>query len=121
VIPIHIGKSDFHFTCSSDDQHLDLALWLQHDMAATGGSGMAEELFEDINAFKSGGTDRVESWGDLVRVTIDREGAVLLAMPSKLEQPCRISLEELVDSILYWFDCVNPELAARLRKIRSKC
>jgi len=62
----------------------------------------------------------VEVWGDLLRVRIGKEGVVIQTMlTSGAGEPCEVSLDELVDAVLCWFDVVNPELAANLRKIQS--
>lgn len=120
MIKLNIQRSDRGYVCSTDDQYSDLCLWLQYDLGPNGGGGVAEELFEDIGAFRAGTKEQVEVWGDLLRVRIGKGGAVIQTMTAfGAGEPCEVSLDELVDAVLRWFDVVNPELAADLRKIQS--
>jgi hypothetical protein len=120
MISLNIQRSDRGYVCSTDDQYSDLGLWLQYDLGPSGGGGVPEELFEDIGAFRAGRKEQVEVWGNLLRVRIGKEGVVIQTMlTSGAGEPCELSLDELVDAVLRWFDVVNPELAANLRKIQS--
>ena len=120
MIPLNISRSDLGYECSTDDRHSELALWLQYDLGPTGGGGVPEELFEDIGAFLAGRREQVETWGNLLRVRIGKGGATIQTMTSAgAGEPCEMSLDELVDAVLRWYDAVNPELAADLRKIQS--
>jgi hypothetical protein len=119
MIPLNIQRSDDRYVCSTDDQYSDLGLWLQYDLGPNGG-GIVEELFEDIGAFCAGRKEQVEAWGDLMRVRIGKGGVVMQTMTSAgAGEPCEMSLDELVDAVLRWYDVVNPELAADLRRIQS--
>ena len=120
MIPLNIQRSDRGYVCSTDDRYSDVGLWLQYNLGPSGGGGVAEELFEDIGALRAGRKEQVEVWGDLLRVRIGKEGVVIQTMlTSGAGEPCEVSLDELVDAVLCWFDVVNPELAANLRKIQS--
>ena len=120
MIPLNIKRSDLGYVCSTDEQHGPLASWLETDLGPSGGGGVAEELFEDIGAFLAGRKENVEVWGNLARVRIGHKDVVIQVMlPSSSLRPCKVSLDELVDAVLRWFDVVNPKLASDLRKIQS--
>lgn len=120
MIPLKIKLSDRTYVCSTDDKYSPLGSWLETDLGPSGGGGVAEDLFEDIGHFRAGRRGDVEVWGDLARVRIGKDGVVIqLMIPPRPGKPCKLSLEELVDAVLRWFDVVNPALAADLRKIQS--
>jgi hypothetical protein len=119
MIPISVSKGPTGYKCSTDAAHLAVATWLETDLRRSGGGGMAEEFFEDIGAFLSGTKGHAQVWGDLFRVTIGTQGALVEMMPPSIRRRCEVPLEDLVDAVLRWFDAVNPELAKGLREIQA--
>jgi hypothetical protein len=120
MIPLNIKRTELGYVCFTDKQYAPLGYWLETDLGRSGGGGVAEELFQDIGAFLAGRKENVEVWGDLARVRIGRKDVLIQVMlPSSPGRPCKVSLDELVDAVLRWFDVVNPRLASYLRKIQS--
>jgi len=71
----------------------------------------------EIGAVRSGKQEAAVAWANLARVTIDRTGCVIELMPSSAR--CSLSVDELVDAVLRWFDVVNPQLAGTLRALQA--
>jgi hypothetical protein len=105
------------FRCLPQTGYLSLSAWLEHGLGDNGGLGAAERLFEQLRAFREGRRKVVTLSRDpewVVRV--DALGATVHYMPP-VGAPCTVTVDELVETVLRWYDAVRPPLAARLRAI----
>src|SRR5262245_22086723 len=109
-------RVDGRYRCATDDAHGELAMWLEWELGHSGyaydSGSLIEELFDEIGAVRSGKQESAVACADLARVTIDRTGCAIELMPSMVR--CSLTVEELVDAVLEWFDVVNPQLASAL-------
>ncbi len=124
MITLTITRSDGATTyrCETDRAHHALAVWLESELRDDGWShdsgSLIEELFDGIGAVRSGKQESAVAWADIARVTIDRTGCVIELMPRWGR--CSLSVDELVDAVLQWFDVVNPQLASTLRGLQAR-
>jgi len=122
MIVLTITQSDSKYRCATDQAYSALATWLEWELGDDGyaydSGSLIEELFDEIGAVRSGKQESAVAWADLARVTIDRTGCVIEIMPRL--GSCSLSVEELVDAVLKWFDVVNPQLAGALRGLQAR-
>jgi len=121
MIALTITRTDSHYSCATEHAYRELALWLEWELGTHGytydSGSLIEELFAEIGAVRSGKQEAAVAWANLARVTIDRTGCVIELMPSSAR--CSLSVDELVDAVLRWFDVVNPQLAGTLRALQA--
>jgi hypothetical protein len=119
MIPLRIQRDgDLGYSCTTDAEHFVLGHWLESDVGIHEEGNLAEDLFEEIGGLLRGDVPSLQIWGNSVRLTatVDK---VLMEMPRPGVAPqSTLTLSELVESTLRWFDVVNPPFAERLREIR---
>ena len=122
MIALTITRVDGRYRCATDDAHSELAMWLEWELGHSGyaydSGSLIEELFGEIGAVRSGKQESAVAWANLARVTINRTGCVIELPVHQVE--CALSVDELVDAVLQWFDVVNPQLAGTLRGLQAR-
>jgi hypothetical protein len=120
MISLEIQKdSDVGYRCTTDAEHAVLCAWLEGDVGVDEEENLAEDLFQEVGGLLRGEVPSVQIWGNSVRVTATVD-SVLMEMPRPGQAPqSKLTLGELVECTLAWFDVVNPPFAERLRAIEK--
>ena len=102
---------------------LSLTTWLEMGLGNSGRD--AERLFEYLRAVRDGietcflvsdglrgGPDSSPRW----TVRVDAGRAIVHDSPD-IQEPCMLTIDELITVVLRWFDAIGPEVGTRLRAI----
>src|SRR5712692_4494114 len=100
-----------------------LATWLDAELGAN--SLDAERLFEHLRASRDGvaesflvsdGLRLALGSGPRWTVRVDGGRAIVHNAPG-IQEPCMLTVDELISVVLRWFDAIRPDVGTRLRAI----